>query len=163
MRIASMTAAAMLALSMPTSALAQAGNTAGLVNLPGVASAETSPLKRLPKTARAWVAEEKKRFAAAPRPLEALVFDIQYELEKDILKVAERERLDTHDLITVMLFDITSGAGEILAGELRTLEKAGASDAERAAVADRKKAVDDMTAEVVRGQSVVARQLSGNL
>ncbi|HYG27999.1 MAG TPA: hypothetical protein VD906_13985 [Caulobacteraceae bacterium] len=163
MRIASMTAAALLALATPTLALAQAGNTAGLVDLPGVAPAETSPLKRLPKKARSWISAEKARFAASPRPLEALVFDIQYELEKEILKTAERERLDTHDLITVMLFDITSGASEILAGEMRALERAGGPDADRAALAARKKAVDEMAAEVVRGQSVLARQLSGNL
>lgn len=162
MRILPM-AATLLVLTAPAPVLAQAGNTAGFVNLPGVAPTETSPLKRLPKTARSWIVTQKTRFAATPRPLEELAFDIQYDLEKDLLKVAERERLDTHDLIMVMMFDITTGASQILAAEIKALEKAGAPEADRAAASARKTSVDTLVAEVVRGQSVVARQLSGNL
>lgn len=163
MRRLAIALAALIAAGCPVTAAAQAGNTAGMVNLPGVAPKETSPLKRLPKSARDWIAAEKTRLAAEPRPLEELVFDIQYDLEKDILKVAERERLDTHDLIMVMLFDITSGAAEAVKAELKALDRAGAPEAQRVAAAGRKAQLDAMVAEVVSGQSVLARQLSGNL
>jgi hypothetical protein len=156
-------ATALAVAAMPVSASAQPGNTVGLVTLPGVAPAETSPLRRLPKTARNWIAAEKARLAANPMPLEELAFEIQYELDKDILKVAERERLDTHDLIMVILFDLTTGASGMLNSELKAMEVAGAPEADRTAAAARKAQIDSMVAEVVRGQSVVARQLSGNL
>lgn len=147
----------------PGWAQAQAGNTAGLVDLPGVAPKETSPLRRMARASREWIAAEKARQAKAPTPLIETVVELEEQFGDDIIKVAKRERIDTHDLIMVTLFDITSGASESLAGELRALERRGAPAAEIEPVAARKAQVDEDLAEVLRGQSVAARRLSGNL
>lgn len=154
-------AAAVLGLGGP--AAAQPGNTAGLVDLPGMAPKETSPLKRLSRNARSWIADQEVHQAQAPRPLIEIVVELEYEIGDDILRVAKRERIDTHDLIMVVLFDIVRGADERIGAELRRLEAARAPADKVQDAARRKVQTQAMLAEVVSGQSVVARQLSGNL
>lgn len=163
MRAIVLSAALVLGLAAPQGAMAQAGNTMGLVDLPGMPPKETSPVKRLPKTARDWIAAERERQAANPTPLVDTVLEIEENLNKEILKVAERERIDTHDLIMVILYDIIQGAAEDTTSELRKAERRGAPDTETSPLRARSAKLEEMVQEVIRNQSVLARQMSGNI
>jgi hypothetical protein len=166
MRAVILTMAAAMALGgtvAPATAWAQAGNTAGLVDLPGVAPTETSPIRRMQKKARAWVAEERARQKAKPGDLVELAFEIETNIGPAILKLAERERIDTHDLIMAIMYDITKGASDEIAADLRRMRKAGAPEAEVQEAAARQAALDAKVAEVVKSQSVVSRALVANM
>jgi hypothetical protein len=150
-------------LGAPHMAMAQAGNTAGMVNMPGVNPTETSPVKRLSKPARVWIETERARQLAQPGDLVELAFDIQTEIGPAILKVAERERIDTHDMITAIMFDILKGASDELESDLRKMRRATVAPAELQVRTIRKAEIDARLAEVVKGQSLVSRALVANM
>lgn len=158
-----------IATAAPVSALAQAGNTAGLVNLPGVAPTETSPVKRLSKPARTWIEAERQRQLAKPGDLVELAFEIETNIGPALLKLAERERIDTHDLIMAIMFEIMNGAKAELQGDLRKLEAARAraslsleQEAQLTGKQHRHRLLDAKVAEIVKGQSLVSRSLVQN-
>jgi len=158
-----LSAALVACLAAPQMAAAQAGNTAGMVNMPGVNPTETSPVKRLSKKARVWIEEERVRQLAKPGDLIELAFHIQTEIGPAILKIAERERIDTHDMITAIMFEILKGASDELESDLRKMRKATAGPAELQAKTIRKAEIDARLAEVVKGQSLVSRALVANM
>lgn len=156
-------------LAAPVTASAQAGNTAGLVDLPGVAPTETSPIRRLQKPARNWIEEERRRQVAKPGDLVELAFDIETTIGPAILKLAERERIDTHDLIMAIMFDITNGAKSELESDVRKLQAAKAKggltleqEAQLTGKQHRHRQLDAKVAEIVKGQSLVSRSLVQN-
>jgi len=151
--------AAIITVASGAPALAQGINSDGLTRKPGVTAAETSPLERLDKPAQAWIAEERARQAAAPGNLVELALNIDASIGPSILKVGKREKIDSRDLILVVMHDIVSGADEDLARQMRQMSKAGAPAAELQAVAARKAALDTNLAEVAKTHTVVSRSL----
>jgi hypothetical protein len=140
-------------------AMAQGLNAEGLKRKPGVDSAETSPLERLDKPAKVWIAEERVRQAAAPGDLVELAFNIETSIGPSILKVGKRERIDSRDLILVVMHDVVSGAKEDLARQLRQMSKAGAPEAELKPIAARKAVLEAKLADVNKTHTVVSRTL----
>ena len=174
MRALVLSAALVMALggvaAAPETAMAQAGNTAGLVDLPGMAPTETSPVRRLPKPARKWIEEERQRQLAKPGDLVALGLEIELAIGPAILKIAERERIDTRDVIMAIMYEVMKGAGDELKSDIRKLETARAKgalapadDARLAEMIARKTEIDMKVAEVVRSQTVVSRAMVSNM
>lgn len=152
-----------------TPALAQGLNAGGLMRLPGVDGAETSPVQRLSKDARAWIAEERARQLEQPGDLVELAYDIETSIGPAILKIAERERIDTRDVILVVMYDIMDGASRSLNTDIRklkTVQDRGAmapTDAGLlAAKVARKVEIDAKLDEIVKSQTIVSRSLVQN-
>lgn len=149
-------------------AAAQGLNADGLYPLPGVSPKETSPISRLPKEAIAWMGEESARQAKAPGDMIELAFEIEIAIGPAIMQLAERERIDTRDLVLTVMYDIMGSASEALKKELRAAEaigrrgdggpQAGAVHAELVA---RKQLADKRLSEVIRNQTVVSRSFVG--
>lgn len=151
-----------LSAAVAAPAFAQGLNAGGLMRLPGVDPAETSPVKRLSKDARAWIEAERARQLEQPGDLVELAFEIETTIGPDIMKIAERERIDTRDLILVVMYDIMDGASRALNGDIRRL-KAAPTDADLlAAKVARKAEIDARLAEIVKSQTVVSRSLVQN-
>jgi len=147
---------AVLALAVGGQAAAQSG---GLVMLPAVRPTETSPIDRMPKPALAWIAAERVRQAAEPGDLVELSYEIQINIGEAIMKIAQRERIDTRDIILVVMHQIMADASDDLGMDLRKARTAGAPPAEIQALTDRKALVDLKLAEVVKSHTVVSRSL----
>jgi hypothetical protein len=151
--------AAMVTLMAGAPALAQGLNAEGLMRKPGVDAAETSPIERLDKPAKTWIAEERARQAAAPGDLVELAFNIETSIGPSILKIGKREKIDSRDLILVVMHDIVDGAKEDLGRKLRQMSKAGAPEAELKPIAARKAVLDAKLADVNKTHTVVSRSL----
>lgn len=154
----------------PQAVMAQPGNTAGLVDLPGMPPKVTSPIRRMSKDARTWIDAERARQLAEPGDLVELAYDIETNLGPDLIKVAKRERIDTRDLIMAIMFHIMNGAADELKSDLRGLQEARArgrltpdEDARMAEMVARKAEIDAKVAEVIRNQTVVSRALVQNM
>jgi hypothetical protein len=140
-------------------ALAQGLNAEGLKRKPGIDSAETSPVERLDKPAKAWIAAERVRQAAEPGDLVELAFNIETNIGPSILKIGKREKIDTRDLILVIMHDVVSGANEDLGRQLRQMGKAGAAQSELQPIAARKAVLEAKLADVKKTHTVVSRSL----
>ena len=108
----------------PDGALAQGANADGLYMKPAVPPAETSPIRRLSDPAQAWVRAEEARQTATPGDMLLLAMDIEENIGPAVLKVAERERLDSRDVVLAVMYEIMSRASGNLKREIRKLELA---------------------------------------
>lgn len=146
--------------SLATGAAAQKS---GLVMMPAVRPTETSPLSRMPREAQAWIAAEQARQTDRPGDLVELAYDIETNIGQAIMDIARRERIDTRDIILVVMLDVMRGASQTLNVEVRRLKAASPEhDAELAEKVARKAEVDAKLTEVVRSQTMVSRALAAN-
>ena len=65
-----------------------------------------SPLQRLTKRSRAWIAAETQRQAQSPRDALLVFLDIEKTVGADVLRRAKRERVNSADLLNAVLFKI---------------------------------------------------------
>ncbi|HYG27881.1 MAG TPA: hypothetical protein VD906_13350 [Caulobacteraceae bacterium] len=143
--------------------MAQGLHADGLRPKPSVDGVETSPVQRLPKEARDWIAAERERQAARPGGLERLALDVDREMGPAIAKAAKRERMGTGDLLLFIMYDIVRGANEQLETDLRAMTQDGAQPDQMQATAERKRVLDILLAEITDLQTVYNRALLASL
>lgn len=116
MRQAFQVMAAMACLALPAQAAAQGATGSPVMDVGQVLrqaeqpftrwEAPPSPLTRLPKTARKWIAEETARQAEAPRAPLDLMLAADRTMAKDITRLSKRERINPNEILTAVVLKI---------------------------------------------------------
>jgi hypothetical protein len=106
-------------------------------------AAPPSPLTRLSRASRDWVRDETRRQVETPGEPVELMLAADKALARDVLRLAKRERINPHEILTAVVLKIVMDAEAELAGGPKTPETA----AKLARASEHRKTVVDWSSQ----------------